>query len=661
MKQSTRWTLAYGIFVLFQIHGLDLIFPHADPPFFILRILSLIHWIFILLVTVSLGLLFLDRVGRIWERYSILDLTLGGSLGLGLLAWMISLLGFLQILTPTSIHTSMLIMISVVGPGISSLIDNLRRSALNAFRQLHQAKPISKALLLLALILFVITLINTLTPPWDYDGLMYHLLGPQQFLDAGGITVNLANWYVNGPFSIEMLFTLGLSIGDDVLPKLIHFSFWILLGLCTYSWGKRWFSDNIGEGSAAIYLGIPALPIWASFAYIDLAWSAFEFLAIACLIAWWKEEHNLWLILSGTFAGMAMGAKYLGLMGTVILGIFFLFILVSRKRNFGLRSLLMLAAPAVIIASPWYLKNLLWLNNPVYPLIFGGPGWDQSRLELYNAYLGSFGMGKSLIDLILLPWNVYARHSNFGAVMNRNDIPNILFILGFAAPILRKNKLLKLLGVLCLVRIGAWFIGSQQLRFLVPIYPVLAILSASVIEDLSKKLSWRRSFQLFLPLLAVALVFIPIFYQVQIMRQYHSVAVLLTNETRGEFLMRAVGDYGSSVFIRDDLPESARVLMLGNGRGYYCFPKCLPDPDHFYWASNLASLPEDALVSSWLSEMGITHFLTSIEDLDFLLQHDQTGLMMDVVEQIINIESDPCLERVYKDRWTEIFEVVCDA
>ena len=40
--------------------------------------------------------------------------------------------------------------------------------------------------LLFLLAIFGLALLQTLTPPWDYDSLMYHLVGPRSFLEANG-------------------------------------------------------------------------------------------------------------------------------------------------------------------------------------------------------------------------------------------------------------------------------------------------------------------------------------------------------------------------------------------------------------------------------------------------------------------------------------------
>ncbi|MCX8026057.1 MAG: hypothetical protein N3A60_12725, partial [Thermanaerothrix sp.] len=68
---------------------------------------------------------------------------------------------------------------------------------------------------------------------------MYHLEGPRQFLAAGRLILLPEIWQANGPSNGEMLFLIGLSLGSDLFPKLLHGLFgglWLLLALRLGRW-----------------------------------------------------------------------------------------------------------------------------------------------------------------------------------------------------------------------------------------------------------------------------------------------------------------------------------------------------------------------------------------------------------------------------------------
>ena len=92
-----------------------------------------------------------------------------------------------------------------------------------------------KLLFLLGGAILILALAQSLTPAWDYDGLMYHLQGPRQFLGAGRFYPVTENWLTFYPFTVEMLFTIGMALGSETFAKLLHLAFAVLLAIATYT------------------------------------------------------------------------------------------------------------------------------------------------------------------------------------------------------------------------------------------------------------------------------------------------------------------------------------------------------------------------------------------------------------------------------------------
>jgi len=600
------------------------------------------------------------RLLRLQPATSSFTWLLAEALGLGAIAYLVFALGMIGWLTAAAISISLLLLSIVAAKPSAEAIGWLLTTPKQVLAMWKRARRLPRLALVLVVIIFSLAFVQTLTPPWAYDSLMYHLVGPRLFLDAGRIYAAPDNWYVNGPFSVEMLYTIGMSWGDDVFPKLIHYLFGLLIIAATWLLGKRWLGGRVGWLSAVILVGLPTLPVWASFAYIDLAWAAFEFLALACVIEWWQAGQRRWLLLAGVFAGLAAGSKYIAVAGMGLL------VLAVLYRGFGegwrrtMSSLAIFIIPGVLVAFPWYAKNWLWFGNPVYPVYFGGSGWSALRLELYMGYLNGFGAGKSVLSAITLPWNVYAQHARFGTVMNLIDMPNLLFLLIFAYPFLRKNRIVTLLLAISIARIGIWFAGSQQLRFLLPVAPALAIASAYVVSRIARAQRERRlPLSPLIPSLAVGLLAVTLFYQMVMLRQFKSIPVVLGLETSGSFLSRMVKDFPAGRVAVEELPEGSRMLQIGDGRGYYCLPACIPDPDHYRWSAEVSALPSVDSLTQWLADLGATHILFSIEDLDFLLQHDQQNVISKTVDRLAAYREQGCLRVVHDDEWTVLYEVVC--
>jgi hypothetical protein len=660
LARTLPWTLFTGAIVLARVvwppRGLDAVGPVALRDL----ALTLALWLVVSVLGCRLGqrligLVNLPGLTRLEQAMFAL------ALGLGALAYGVFALGVLGILRVGWIAVGLVLLSLWLGPRWPAGVAAIRHGLALGREACRSAELLARVLIALGILLGGLSFLHALSPPWDYDGLMYHLVGPRLFLEAGGFYPDTHNWYVNGPFTIEMLYTIGMAFGDDVFPKLVHWVLGVLFVVGTCAAGQRWLPRRGGWLSTAILLGTPTLPILAGFAYIDLGWAAFEFLGMFALVEGYQTRSNGWIGLGGALMGFSAGSKYLGLMALVSGGI--LIALLSLREGLGgmLSRSLVFAIPAVLIASPWYLKNWAWLGNPVYPFFIGGPGWDPPRLALYSSFLGSFGTGRSPIDFALLPLNVYIQRARFGAVMNQIDTPGLLFPMAFAYPFLKRgNSAISVSLWYALGRMVLWSLGSQQTRFLLPIYPALALAAAYVvIEGTSRGKGPLREH--LLPALAVGLTLVPLFYQSVVLLQNRPLAGALGLESRREFLTRAIRGFTAITTATSNLQPGDKLLLLGSGAGYYCLPDCLPDPDHFHWAAIIAGQPPAQPPLEWLTDNHVSQVVLVIPDVDFFLQHDPSGTMAAAVARLAQWREEGCLGVVYRDDWSVAYELRCGA
>ena len=639
---------------LYPLRDLDALGPVALRD----GALSIAHWLAFLLVASSAGFWLLRKLAPP-DLGELENVLFASALGLGQMAYLAFGLGLSGLLYPVVIDALLIATAFLTEPDLRQLSRLLMSLTRGLRAWLKSGSPLRPASVAVMGLIALFAMIHALGPAWDYDGLMYHLPGPTYFLANHRILPNLENWYVNGPFTVEMLFTYGLAHGDVVFAKLIHYALGWLYVTSAVAVARRWLGTREAWLSAVILMGIPTLPIWAAFAYVDLGWASFEFLAAASALVWWQTGSRRWLLLAGLLAGLAMGSKYTGLAGFAALS----FLVAVMGWRAGLRRLLgnvsLFAGVAAVVASPWYLKNWLWFGNPVYPLYLGGPGWDAERLRLYMAYLGSFGAGKTLTDWILLPLNIYARNAQFGAVMNQIDVPSLLFPLLILYPLRRVPRVLSPLLAFAAGRTVLWALSSQQTRFLLPVFPALAVATAHLVNGLVPRRPGRMPWHFFLPTLAVALSGLTLFYQVVVLVEYAPHLPAGGWESSRQFLRRVVRDYPAVDFINRSLPPSARALQLGDGQAFYCSEKCVADPDHFRWAAQINRFSSAADFVNWMTDQGFTHLLLSWEDIDFLLQHDPTSTMLGAVRRLREWMPTECIRVVYSDEWSTLAEVAC--
>ncbi len=580
--------------------------------------------------------------------------------GLGAFSYSIFALGLLGLLEPP--YFLLLFLVAIVGASREgwelALSGAARlRAGLRNWPRINLGQ---KLLLIGFLLFFILTLLQALTPPWDYDGLMYHLQGPRMFLASGKIIPLPDIWQANAPFTIEMLYMFGLRFQSDTFAKLLHMSYGIALVIATFAFGKRIAGWQGGWLAATILVAIPILPIWAAQAYADMAWAVYEFLGVYAWFLWLKSDRRAWLALSAIAVGLALGSKFLGLgiWGTLGLAV----VWGSRRQGWKriFQNAAMFLGIALLIGSPWYLKNWLWTGNPIYPLYFGGLDWPAERVQLLMNYLGSFGVGHQLVDYLLLPLSIYIQYERFTTFLGSIEVLSFLYPLLVLYPFIRHKKAIHILGVIVLIRLVLWALASQQIRFLLPVFPGLSLLTASVLLGLKQTFLRETGSRILQAGLLGGVMAATAFYTLTFFLMTRPVGVLIGNESRSDFLARVNQRIPAYLYIQQQIPRQDRVMFMWAGDGYYCDERCIPDAEQSRWTylALTAGYDRTAMLGK-LHDMSVTHLLFSLDDLDFILGHDPSGENKRAALFFLNEFKAACTELIYRDQKNELYKITC--
>lgn len=583
-------------------------------------------------------------------------LAIEASLGLGFTAFTFLLLGLAGLFHPAALTGSVLLLGWLAWPELGALAYDSARLPHRVAAEARQGGFLGMGVTMIGLAILLLSALEALTPPTENDALMYHLQAPRLFLEVGHLFPMPEVWQANGPLQTEMLYALGLAFGTDTFARLIHLLFTVLLVVATYGAAAREMGARGGWFSVAVLVGIPILPIWGSLALTDMAWALYSFLAVLAVMRWTSDGHKGRLAIGGLLAGFAIGSKYLGLgIGLLLVG----WIAISQRQS-GIRrrfaSILLFSTCAAAVAGPWFLKNLVWTGNPVYPFFLGGPGWTPERLSALMTYLRSFGAGTGVAKALLLPLNVYVRHAEFGTIMTSIDIPSPLFVLALASPWVKPPPGWRSLAILSLVAAMTWAIGSQQIRFLLPLYPLLTLLSVATLLWIDKR-SQRRGLRVVLPALAIGLLAATLAYQVLYAASTRPIPVVLGLESKASFLRRSLYDYSAMEFIDGELATDARVALLWDGRGYYCSDRCLPDADLTRWPRLIREVGSGHAAVKVLQAQGISHILVDLEELANSLRRDRGVTQPDSVTELGRALQPPLAREVFRAERVVIYEL----
>ncbi len=571
-----------------------------------------------LAVGVGLGDRVLELVG-IRPRRSAERVLMGAGVGLGVVSFLMLGIGLTGLLRRWVVALTL---------GAAALIA-LPRAVTLAHGLSVRPDPLSlsRALRLYLWGTFVLALLLALTPTIDWDGLFYHLTMPRLYLQQGRIApiTDVPHQYFPG--LMEMLYLAAMSLRGDVAAKLLHLGYALLLGWLLYLLAERHLGKGYGLPTVVLYAAMPMVPLLGGWAYNDLALGFYQMAALYAFLAWRERGERRWLAMMGVMCGLAMGLKYTAFVCPLAMAAGVGWHLLRRRagwREWG-RGYLLWGGMAALVAAPWYVRNLAFTGNPVYPFAYGvfdGRGWDAWRAAWY-ARVGS-GLGWDWWSLFKLPWTLTLglRDMNFyDGRMGPLFLLALPFLLAWVARLFgRPQRRPAAIGHLlwfALCQYGFWALGVVnsrslfQSRLLLPAFLALCPPLAYLFDELraldTDLLSLRRLVGMSVALVLAANLCGQFLYVVRV----NPLAVLTGVESRDAFLRRTLGAHYVAMRTIDEVvsPEE-KVLFLWEPRSYYCRRPAQPDPILERWGWLLYRHGGDlASIARELHDDGYTHIL----------------------------------------------------
>jgi hypothetical protein len=573
--------------------------------------LTLLLLMILILLSIGLGRLALYKINAPFISSGEMIFYSAG-IGFGIIGYSVFFLGLLNGFYPLPITMLLILLLFLAFAGWLWIKNPTSESDLQ-----KPKTPLDRFAFFLLLFCLSVGLILTLTPEIGKDALIYHLAVPKLFLKNQGFYFIPGNIFSNYPLHSEMLFLIGLFLQGDILSKGMHFLILlcILLGMDQFM-RYRMKRHDFPALSFLIFCTIPSVFFISHMAYNDLFVTFYSMAAVFAFINWVHHLERGWLILSGVFTGLAMASKYTALILPFLgcLGILW----AARRHNFhvhkALRFLFLYGLILTLWGSPFYIKNWIVTGNPFYPFIysiFGGTGWEPEQARLYDFFVQNMGMGRAFLDYVLLPWNL-SFHAKLSSPQFDGIIgPIFIATLPFAVGIRKPEAGLKIMAVYCVFMFLFWAFSAQQIRYLIPVFPFLAIAIGSILTDFRRK-----------KMLEVILLFLItgslIFNGYHLFRDYMNVKpldVVVGKEDRHDFLNRMLPSFTMFDYLNRQMPHDAKIFLIYmKNWTFLCEHDCYSDSMfESYTIQKIlsrASTPKE--VSSALKEKGFSHILCDI-------------------------------------------------
>jgi hypothetical protein len=644
-SSNTRWLIAVSVAVVWAF-AIYATYYWAHKPFSganLVIILDIVVWLGLLLVATALG-----RLSRRWFDYSapLEEIVFSAALGLGVLSLLTFGLGLVGLFHRWLFWLLFLGLAIVLYPQIKAVISQLREGPI-----LPTGTRLNRTLALYLGLMLALTFFQCLTPPIAWDSQVYHLTGPKLYLQAHRLPVDIDLPYLGFPPLLEMLFTAGMLLKGDIVARLIHYAYGFLTLLALFAFAGRYFNRKVAWLSVAIFYSVPSLVLISTWAYVDLGLIFYEFSAFYALMRWLEARDKRWLALTAILCGLAMGVKYT----SVILPITLALIIGLKVRQEGLqemgKALLLFGLLAIVVASPWYLKNFFSTGNPFYPFFFGGTYWDEFRAWWYSRA----GTGLAFTApwrLLVAPLEITVLGTQGKESYDATIGPILLTVVPLLALVWRKivpeeRRILGCALLVCLIQYLFWLYGVAQsallvqTRLLFPIFALLTLLAGYTVDKLALLTRQAFSLQWFV---TTVLLFALALNAVSSALHFISDSPLpyLTGfESKESYLTRHLGLYYTTVVhINENLPPSAKILFLWEPRSYYCQRDCWPDAllDKF---KHLTYKYHDAEgIAEYLHREGVTHMLLCQTGLEHILKAQFDPITPDDVATLTALQED---------------------
>jgi hypothetical protein len=402
----------------------------------------------------------------------------------------------------------------------------------------------------------LVNLVGVLGPEISFDALWYHLTLPKIFLISHSILHIPGNllYYSDIPKLTEMFYVVGLSIGNEILAKFIHFAFGILILIAIYKISRKFVTRAFSLLAVLIFYSNLVVGWESITAYVDLSRTFFEIMSFWGLINYLEDKERKWLYVSGLMLGFAITAKLISI-GTILifLGIFLYWALIKKDKKIeSLKNSAVLIFSSIIIPLPWFIFSFVNTNNPIYPYFSNIAVDSGNALSLPNInnlfkdfYVLFLGLNDPIspIYLIILPIV-------------------FLYLKSFSARI-------KIFVIYTFLSIFIWYLTQEQRggRFIMPYLPVFSILCVITISSLKFK-----NLKYYLITLVIFLSIVSIGYRGMANKKF--LPYILGRQTKNEFLSKnlnfSFGEfYDIDGYFGRQIKNTDAVLLYGFHNLYY--------------------------------------------------------------------------------------------
>jgi 4-amino-4-deoxy-L-arabinose transferase-like glycosyltransferase len=497
-------------------------------------------------------------------------------------------------------------------------------------------------------LLFIVPsiLILAAVPPVSRDALTHHLAIPKIWISHGNMVETPDMIFSYYPMNLDLLYTIPLLFGNDILPKYIHFFFALGTALLIYSFLKQHLNQRLAFLGSVLFLSTPIIVKLSVTVYVDLGLIFFSWASLYFFLKWCDKQFRLrYLIFSAVLCGLALGTKYNGIILLLIMACMVPIVYslkqnqdisqqeyLQRYRNSikGLQWVGVFVLIALILFSPWMIRNIIWKQNPIYPLfdrVFNPPEQNtqfamQREKQLSktafwtrrHVYKESFG------ETLSIPIRAFFQGQDDNPKFFDGKLNPCLLIFALIAFFNIKDRHLAaikfhrtIFAVFAIIFIlFVLFRVDFRIRYMSPAIPALVVLSVFGIKNMVSWVSMQSGISRLIGAgSTLSLVLVTFFYNTNyVYGQFNDIRpfdYILGKVDRDTYITRYRREYPVIRYTNRTLPKDARVLCLAIGNRTYYVDRKVHLAEDFFERSN--GLFRESEIIKKLGRYGTTHII----------------------------------------------------
>lgn len=501
------------------------------------------------------------------------------------------------------------VVVAVTALGFLPLLSRRdRRELLSTWRALQ--RPALSTLLLIVPLLALMTLAGLARPVGDIgdDAISYHLFGPLMWMRHHHVIAVPDTSHTAFPVAIEALFGAAMALANDRAPGVVGMV--LAVAVVTQAYGlARWLGagPRWAELASVLLVFMPPLIGSAPHAFVDVEYAGFALAAFRLMFARDTERS----LVGPLFLGLAVATKYNGL---TLAALTLALAAVRLARREGTAPALRFSLPAAVtsglFALPYLIRNAIVFGTPIYPpppalaRLLPVKTFPYSASVAYQNYViheRGEGLGRGILDFLLLPWRLTFYTSNFHGA-GGIGIATLAF---FPAMLLgRRDSTRGWALAWILGNALVWFIVQQETRFLAAFVILATAMAVAGGETLVTEFPrWGRA--------AVGLT-------LAISIGYGGIILGRRSAVEGFSVLSARADarrwneevpFHQAFDYLNGLPEPCRVLVLSYSVPPYFLAKDYVKIDGLYHERPVAGIADAETALSRLDELHVTHVL----------------------------------------------------